>query len=294
LRATIPERTFLTLESSFFHMVFQLLFADMKDDEMASPIVSDEVALLLMTGNYGSGKTEVSVNLVSSLARAGRNDITIADLDLVNPYFRSREARGMMTELGIRVVAPEADLHNADLPILLPEVRGAIEQAKGLTVLDVGGDNVGATVLAAIAPSIRSRKHKMWFVLNQSRPFTGDLDGAMQIMDEIEHASRLKINGIVGNTHMMEETTLGMIADGAEFCTEVAERRGIEVAFVTAHRDLLDSPPEDGTLDSVDGIPVPVMALDRIMLPPWLGGAPPGSMATHSRDGFARITGADR
>lgn len=235
----------------------------------------------------------MSVNLVSSLARAGHSPITIADLDLVNPYFRSREARDKMTDLGIRVIAPESDLHNADLPILLPEVRGAVEAPQGITVLDVGGDNVGATVLAAIAPTVRKHPHEMLFVLNQSRPFTGEVEGAMQIMDEIEAASKLAITGIIGNTHMMEETDLEMIAQGADFCNDVASKRGIEVAFVTARRDLLDRERQDGVLIEVEGINAPVLVIDRIMLPPWLGGPTPGSMATHSRDGFARITGSD-
>lgn len=258
------------------------------------PIVDEKTPLLLLTGNYGSGKTEVSVNLVSSLARAGISPITIADLDLVNPYFRSREARDRMTKLGIRVIAPERDWHNADLPILLPEVRGAVEAPQGITVLDVGGDNVGATVLAAIAPTIRKHPHEMYFVLNQSRPFTGEVEGAMQIMDEIENASKLKITGIIGNTHMMEETDLEMVAKGARFCHEVAKRRGIAVAFVTVHLELLDGEFEPGVLIEVEGIDALALPIERIMLPPWLGGPTPGSMATHSRDGFARITGKDQ
>ena len=254
------------------------------------PIFDGDAAITLFTGNYGSGKTEVSVNVATSLARAGQTSITIADLDLVNPYFRCREAREPMERLGIRVVAPGGDYHNADLPILMPEVRGAIERTQGPTILDVGGDNVGATVLAGLAPLLKTRPHRMAFVLNQSRPFTGTIDGAMQIMDEIETASRMKVTHIAGNTHMMEETDAAMIAAGAEFCNEVARRRGIEVLFVTMAETLLTRATTPGLLIEVDGIDAPVLPLKRIMLPPWLGGPAPGSMATHSRDGFARIT----
>jgi len=258
--------------------------------EAVRAILPDDTRIVLFTGNYGSGKTEVSVNVATSLARSGVTPVTISDLDLVNPYFRCREAREPMEELGIRVVAPTADYHNADLPILLPEVRGSINRAEGPTILDVGGDNVGATVLASLAPDLRQRKHVMWFVLNKSRPFTGTIEGAMQIMDEIERASRLKITGIVGNTHMMEETDIELVMDGAEFCQQVAKQRGINVAFVTAAESLLETTAAHGTLLEVKGIAAPVLPLKRIMLPPWLGGPTPGSMATHSRDGFARIT----
>lgn len=252
--------------------------------------------VILFTGNYGSGKTEVSVNAATSAARAGAK-VVIADLDLVNPYFRCREAREPMEKLGIRVIAPDGDMHNADLPILLPEVRGAVSKNAGLTILDVGGDNVGATVLAALTDVFQTRQYEMYFVLNQNRPFTDTLPGAMQLMDEIEQASRLKITAIVGNTHLMDETTLEMVREGAKFSADAAAERDIPLAFVTApatelHKaGIIDTPePEVDRLVEVDGIDAPVLPLKRIMLPPWLGGPAPGSMATHARDGFARLT----
>jgi len=262
------------------------------------PILPDNKDIFLFTGNYGSGKTEVSVNVVHALARAASRKVSIADLDLVNPYFRCREAREPMEKLGATVIAPKADMHNADLPILMPEVRGAINRPDGITILDVGGDNVGATVLASMNDTLMSKDHEMYFVLNKNRPFTDTVDGAMQLMDEIESASRLKVTGIVGNTHMMEDTDLEMAKVGAEFCHKVAEKRGVESAFVTAPFEKL---VEAGFLESkdveieglieVEDIPGLVLPLKRIMLPPWLGGPAPGSMATHARDGFARITG---
>ena len=261
------------------------------------PLFPDDRELFLFTGNYGSGKTEVSVNVATALARGDRRKVTIADLDLVNPYFRCREAREPMEQLGIQVIAPGGDMHNADLPILMPEVLGAIRQSQGITILDVGGDNVGATVLASLNSTFRTRPHDMMFVLNQNRPFTDTIDGAMRLMDEIEAASRLKVARVVGNTHLMDQTDLEMAKRGAEFCRQAAQRRGIEVAFVTCPETILSDsgllPGEysdpNGLLE-IEGFAAPVLPLRRIMLPPWLGGPPPGSMATHSRDGFARLT----
>jgi hypothetical protein len=230
------------------------------------PVLPEEIGLFLFTGNYGSGKTEVSVNVANALARSGRLPLTVVDMDIVNPYFRSREAR-----------------RNREMA----------------TLLDVGGDNVGATVLASLAEAIRSRPHKMYFVLNRNRPFTGTVEGALQLMDEIEAASRVTINGVVGNTHLMEETTLEMAREGAEFCLEVAEARGVEAGFVTAPAEglvevgAISSGEAASGLLELEGFPVPVLPLERIMLPPWLGGATPGAMATHSRDRFSQLTGSN-
>lgn len=265
-----------------------------------NPIFPTADTVVLFTGNYGSGKTEVSVNVATALARYGGVKVTIADLDLVNPYFRSREARHPMEELGVRVVAPEGDLHNADLPVLLPEVRGAVANPDGFTLLDVGGDNVGATVLSTLVPTFNTRGYAMHFVLNQNRPFTDTVNGALRLMDEIEMASKLRITHVTGNTHMMQETTVEMAKAGAEFCAETAEKRGVDTGFVTCPVDelvkakLLDADAAKqikGTLD-LDGFSgIPVLPLKRIMLPPWLGGPTPGSMATHSRDRFSQLSG---
>jgi hypothetical protein len=265
-----------------------------------NPIFPSSDTVILFTGNYGSGKTEVSVNVATALARFGGHKVTIADLDLVNPYFRAREAREQMEDLKINVVAPGGDMHNADLPILLPEVRGAVANPDGFTLLDVGGDNVGATVLSSLVPTFKARGYAMHFVLNKNRPFTDTVDGAMQLMDEIEAASKLKVTHIVGNTHLMDETTLEMAQDGAKFCAEAAERRGVETGFVTCPAAELikgkllnedDALEIKGTLE-LDGFSgIPVLPLQRIMLPPWLGGAAPGSMVTHARDRFSHLTG---
>ncbi|MBW1765948.1 MAG: cobalamin biosynthesis protein CbiA, partial [Deltaproteobacteria bacterium] len=105
--------------------------------------------IVIIVGNYGSGKTEISINLAVNRKLKGI-DVRIADLDLVNPYFRTREARGQLSELGIDVVLPPEKYLQADLPILSPSISGMIRQPNQLTLLDAGGDGVGATVLATL------------------------------------------------------------------------------------------------------------------------------------------------
>jgi hypothetical protein len=236
--------------------------------------------VVLFTGNYGSGKTEVAVNYSGHFARSG-TDTKIVDLDLVNPYFRCREARDQLEEMGVTVVAPGGDYHNADLPILLPQVRGAIENSTGLSVLDVGGDNVGATVLAGLVKSFTRSSYEMNFVLNKNRPFTGTVEGALQMMSEIEAASGLQISAIVSNTHLMDETTVDMIVDGVEFAHAVAEAKGVKFAFVAVEKRLLDDP-------KLSGCKSPVLAIERMLLPPWKQVT--AATVTHARDGFARIS----
>lgn len=242
--------------------------------------------IILFTGNYGSGKTEVAVNYALWAVGQSRR-VKIADLDLVNPYFRCREVREPLEELGVTVVAPEGGFHHADLPILLPEVRGLIEKPDELSILDVGGDDVGATVLATLADLFRRTKYEMYFVVNRNRPFTDTVEGCVKVIGEIERASRLSVSAVVGNTHLMDETTWPMIEAGIEFTAQVAQAKEVPVAFVAAERKLLST-------DLLDNCPFPILPLDRLLLPPWKRRVPVSEISTHGRDGFGRLTSKAR
>lgn len=170
-----------------------------------------EERVVLIVGNYGSGKTEVAVNLAIRLS--GRQRVAIADLDIVNPYFRCREARVEMERYGIRVINPEGEYHSADLPIILPEVRGVVLDGEGTLICDVGGDDVGARVLSSLADVFADRPCTMLQILNAKRPFTETVDGCLKI-GEIEAASRLRITGLVSNTHLLEETDVPTVLEG--------------------------------------------------------------------------------
>ena len=226
--------------------------------------------IVLFVGNYGSGKTEVSVNFSIAGANAGL-DVRIADLDLVNPYFRCREAREALELSGVGVVLPPEEFLYADLPILSPSVKGMIQRPDGLAVLDVGGDDAGATVLASLAPAFPEGGYEMLQVVNRCRPFTDTAEGVLRILDDIERASRLHITGLVSNAHLMDETSAETIYDGYALAREVGERRGLPVRFVTAARALAS------TLDATRLDDVPVLPLDRLLLPPWRRSAALGS-----------------
>jgi hypothetical protein len=224
-----------------------------------------EHRLLLIVGNYGSGKTEVSVNLAVREQQLGKR-VTIADLDIVNPYFRCREARERMLAAGVRVVIPPGAQQYADLPIVVPEIKGMLQNgdvARELDIFDVGGDPAGATLLSSFNSYIAEQPYHLFQVINSRRPFTDSVEGCLEMKRGIEAASRLSVTGLVVNSHLAEQTTPDVIVEGYELAREVGERAGLPVAFVTAMGDLADA-------EEVRALPVPVLRLERMMLPPWL------------------------
>ena len=217
----------------------------------------------MLVGAYGSGKTEVAVNLAIRWAQEGRR-VQMADLDLVNPYFRSREVRAAMEAHGIRVVVPPGAQAFADLPIVLPEIRGLLRPPEGtISLLDVGGDDVGAKVLSSFRTSLVDGAYDLWQVVNTSRPFTATVEGCLRMRAELEGASRLTVTGFLANTHLIEETTPETVLAGWRVVAEAARVGGLPIPWVTAMGPLARDP-------ALAEITDPLLALERRMLPPWL------------------------
>jgi hypothetical protein len=217
--------------------------------------------IVVIVGNYGSGKSEVAVNLALHHRRRGRA-VRIADLDLVNPYFRSREAERQMAALGIDVVLPPRAYVHSELPVLTPLVGGLIRRPGELAILDAGGNNVGARVLAALGDAFAGRNCRVLQVVNPYRPETATREGCERIRRSIEAAGRLPVTDWVGNANLIDETTPREIADGYAFMTGLAAASGIPLAFVTVAESLL--PQMDlGAFDC------PVLTIRRQLVPPW-------------------------
>jgi hypothetical protein len=217
--------------------------------------------IIVIVGNYGSGKTEVAINLAVNRRRAGLS-VRLADLDLVNPYFRTREARVALAQLGIDIVLPPARYLNADLPILDPAVAGLIRRPSELTILDAGGDDVGATVLSSLHHVLAPANPKVLQVVNPLRPFTDSFAGCRRIRSEIEAASRLRVTGLVGNANLIDETVPAQIVDGYHFVKGLAEESGLPLVFVTAPAHLA---AECGAEDWI----CPLLLIERQLVPPW-------------------------
>ena len=194
--------------------------------------------IVIFTGNFGSGKTEVAVNYTIQMAQHGEK-VTIMDLDIVNPYFRCREAKEMLETFGIQTVSPEGGYAYADLPIILPRIKGELKTGEGRLVLDVGGDDSGARILSSLADSIVEGDTCLLMVLNSSRPFTDTVEGCLKMIDGIEEASRLKISGLVDNTHLIEETEPGIIYRGYKLAREVSQKRSIPLQFIAVEKSIL-------------------------------------------------------
>lgn len=217
--------------------------------------------IVIIVGAYGSGKTEVAINLAVHMNHLGAT-VRLADLDLVNPYFRTREARKVLDRLGIDVVLPPAQYMHADLPILTPEVSGMLRNPSDLTLLDAGGDDVGATVLAALADALKDRVIQVLQVINPHRPTTDTVRGCLKIRQMIEDKAKIPITGIIGNANLMEATSEQVILDGYHFAADVAAAGKIPLMFITAPAELLTR------LDK-RSIQCPVLGLNRQLVPPW-------------------------
>ncbi len=217
--------------------------------------------IVVIVGGYGSGKSEVAIHL-AVLHRSAGMRVRLADLDLVNPYFRSREARGPLAELGIEVVLPPDIYLQADLPVLSPMVSGIIRQPRGLTLLDAGGDPVGGRVLAALGDAFADRAAQVLQVVNPFRPATGTLAGCHRVRREIEAAAKLPITGLIGNANLIDETTAREITEGYRFMRALAEESGLPLVCVTAADELIaELNPGDFSC--------PLLVIRRQLVPPW-------------------------
>lgn len=180
----------------------------------------------IFCGHYGSGKSEISVN-AAFLLKEKTDDVLMADMDIVNPFFRSVDAKAALESKGIKVVAPIYANTNVDVPVVGPEISVALRHKTRSVVLDVGGDEDGARVLGRYFHEIAQVDYDMFFVFNRSRPMTVNLDETLTYIREIEDSSRLKISGIINNTHYLEETTLDDVLYGLNLSREITKETGI-------------------------------------------------------------------
>lgn len=184
--------------------------------------------LTLVTGHYGTGKTEFSVNLALALAAEGGR-VALADLDIVNPYFRSRERRELLEAAGIWLVATSQALADADVPALPAELHTVLEDRDIRGVLDIGGDPSGARVLRRYRPKILKEDHQLLYVVNAARPEVRTAERSVEVLRAIEAVTGLSCTGLVNNTHLCGETTPEDVREGALLAEEVSRMTGVPV-----------------------------------------------------------------
>lgn len=213
----------------------------------------------VVTGHYGTGKTEFAVNLALALA-AGGERVMLADLDIVNPYFRSRERRDLLEEAGVRLVATPRALADADVPALPAELHTVLEDRSVRGVLDVGGDPSGARVLARFRPRLLKEDYQLLYVLNANRPEVRTAERTIACLRGIEAMTGLACTGLVNNTHLCGETTPEEIRAGAELGGAVSRETGIPLLCHVAEARFV---PELADLKE------PVFAIAIRMKKPW-------------------------
>jgi hypothetical protein len=222
-------------------------------------VYSSRVTVLV--GHFGSGKTEIAINGALDLVRRGRS-VALVDLDVVKPYFRSRSARALMAARGVTVVAPEGENAFADLPIIVPQVRSLLHDGDSRLILDAGGDATGARVLGSLLDAVPRAETDVLAVLNFRRPFTETLEAAVSMVREIEAAARMKVDGVISNTHLLDETTPEIVDEGYRLAGETARRLGVRLAAVAI---------DEATCGRVEpgGFTCPVVVLHRVVMPPF-------------------------
>lgn len=190
--------------------------------------------ITLLCGHYGSGKTNIAVNLAMKLKKYNEK-VAIADLDIVNPYFRTKDSSKQLEAAGIRLIASEYAGTNVDIPALPQEAYSLTHDKSVTAVIDVGGDDRGALALGRWAPDILAENdYDMLLVINKCRPLTRDADSTIEVMREIEFAGGIPFTGIVNNTNLGEETTAQVVLDSLTYADEVAEKTGLPVVMTCA------------------------------------------------------------
>ena len=204
----------------------------------ASPGLQGVKRLTLFCGHYGSGKTNVALNYAMELKRRG-GEVTVADLDIVNPYFRTKDSREELDRAGIRLICSEYANTNLDIPALPPELYSVTDDKSRTVVLDIGGDDRGALVLGRLAPGIlRENSYEMWMVINRYRPLTPDVASTLEVMREIETAGGIRFTGLVNNSNLGELTEEDDVLSSVAYAEAVSEASGLPVVMTAVKETL--------------------------------------------------------
>ena len=200
--------------------------------------------LTLFAGHYGSGKTNIAVNYAMYLAKMERK-VCIADLDIVNPYFRTKDSEADLKALGIDLISPRYANSNVDLPALPPESYRPVQDKNVFGVLDIGGDDRGAYALGRFADFIKKENnYRMAFVVNCYRPLTSNVEDTVVIMKEIEAASGIPFTDIVNNSNLGGETDAKTVLDSLDFANSLSSATGLPIWMHTAEESVARELPE--------------------------------------------------
>ena len=197
--------------------------------------------LTLFAGHYGSGKTNIAVNYALHLAKEGKQ-VCIADLDIVNPYFRTADSRQELESAGVELISPQFANSNVDLPALPAQAYKLVQDKRCYGIMDIGGDDRGAYALGRYIPFMKQENdYRMVYVANCYRPLTRTAAEALEVMQEIEAACGLAFTDIVNNSNLASETDVQAVLNSRDFIQELSELSGLPVFMTTVRADLAEA-----------------------------------------------------
>ena len=196
--------------------------------------------ITIISGHYGSGKTNIAVSLAYDLRKV-EEKVAIADIDIVNPYFRTKDNEQQLERAGIRLICSEYANSNVDIPALPQDMYAVTDDKELHSILDVGGDERGALALGRISPAIREENdYQMLYVVNKFRPLTKDADSAIEVMREIEAACGLKFTAIINNSNLGVETTADDVISSLNYAAEISQKTELPVLFTSVNRSVAE------------------------------------------------------
>ena len=200
----------------------------------------EQKRLTLFAGHYGSGKTNIAVNYALHLAKEGKL-VCIADLDIVNPYFRTADSKRELENAGVDLISPQFANTNVDLPALPAEAYRLVEDKSIYGIMDIGGDDRGAYALGRYVPFMKEENnYRMAFVANCYRPLTRTPEEALEVMREIEAACKLEFTCIVNNSNLGTETTAQTVEDSFDYMQKLSQLSGLPLWLTTARADVAE------------------------------------------------------
>lgn len=208
-------------------------------------MITNDKRIRIIIGHYGSGKSEFAMNYVTKLREFVDTKVAISDLDVVNVYFRTREKRDFLQSKNILPIDSSVQATSLDLPAVSAQVTAPITDNTYDYVVDVGGDDVGARVLGRFSHLVEEDDYDMFCVVNANREDTQSAEDVIKHIKSIEYTSKLKVTGLINNTHLVRETTIDDVLKGQALVTEVSKLTNIPIKYVTCLQSLIPQLPTD-------------------------------------------------